>query len=121
METGGGWRGSTERENDEKAQNSFISGPHHSENDGIAEESSKAKKESERADTLRGTEGPVFEALLGPSCTSLSGRGSPEPSCSFQKLCFIQVCSRAKAAVDSLSALEGGQGSEGAATVATAA
>lgn len=78
------------------------------------------RKASERADTLRGTEGPAFKALLSPSRTSLSGRGSPGPSCSFRRLRSIQVCSRAKAAVDSLSALEGGQGAEGAATVAIA-
>lgn len=47
--------------------------------------------------------GPACKALLCPACTSLSGRGSPGPSCSSQKLpCSIQVCSRTKAAVDSL-------------------
>lgn len=57
--------------------------------------------------------GPACKALLCPACTSLSGRGSPGPSCSSQKLrCSIQVCSRTKAAVDSLCswAWPGGRG-----------
>lgn len=114
-----GQRGNTEGENNGKAQNSFIPGPHHSETDGIAEKSSsEAEKESKQ--TLS-AEQKDQHVSWGPPQSHLhqsQWQRLPWAQLLLPEAWPTQVCSRTKAAVNSFSLCswgwsEGGRGSQG--------